>query len=398
MRRTKGRKRKKIILICMLCLAPIILFVASYSIFKLTLPNKITIEVGSNLESEYSTSNITLTTDEGNKVNTEKIGSYKIKYQYNYLFMKCSKIITVEVIDTVAPEFIDFQDRVEVYLNEEYQKDDYTVTDNYDTIENIQVEIRGYVDSSTIGEYYLTYVAIDASGNKTEKVRKISVSRKSPLELSNADFNLDSYFPDIILGETEDMGDDYMDKIYLAGDSVFWNFGLYNVFDASRVWAKPCTNPNNVYEKKVDVNNVQSPYTIPELIEKYKPEYVILSLGGCQSQSGDDEIPIFIEQYKKFLLDMQEVSTNTKFIVQSFAPVIELPETPFTNNTGRNKYNYYIAEMCEELNIPLLNISNLFKDENGSCKSDMCMSDGFHPNTKGMNAILEYIRTHGYKE
>ena len=77
MRRAKGRKRKKIILICMLCLAPIILFVASYFIFKLTLPNKITIEVGSNLEPEYSTNNITLTTDEGNKVNTEKIGSYK---------------------------------------------------------------------------------------------------------------------------------------------------------------------------------------------------------------------------------------------------------------------------------------------------------------------------------
>ena len=165
--------------------------------------------------------------------------------------------------------------------------------------DDIKIEYRGELDTTNPGEYYLVYTATDKSGNSAEKVRKVTVNRESPLTLSVADFDLTDYFPEVILKETAPAGNDYMNEVYFAGDSVFWNFTKYGVYDASKVWAKPCTDPVNIYTQKVEVNNVQSSFTIPELINKNKPKYVVLSIGGCQSQyAGVDD---FIEPYKKFI-------------------------------------------------------------------------------------------------
>ena len=136
--------------------------------------------------------------------------------------------------------------------------------------------------------------------------------------------------------------------------------------------------------------------TIPELVKKNNPKYLVLNIGGCQSQYAD--VDTFIKQYKEFLVDMQTNQKDTQIIVQTFNPVIEKKDTPYINNAGRNKFNYYIAKMCRELNIPLLDVSNALKDSTGKCKSDLCMSDGYHPNKKGMKLIVDYVRTHGYKK
>ena len=109
---------------------------------------------------------------------------------------------------------------------------------------------------------------------------------------------------------------EYLNQIVLAGDSVYWYFPQYGLFDAKRVWAKPCVGPSNIYTEKIDMQNN---YTIPELISINKPKYLILNMGGCECQRNNVEQ--FIDSYRKFLVDMKEKYPSVKIIVQTFNPV-----------------------------------------------------------------------------
>lgn len=365
------------------------------------IPNSIDVKVHSKPENNYMVDAGITKIQLKNKsktIKTNMLGSFDSIFDYKFLLLNLSKEIKINIVDKEPPEYIEFDDKVEVYLDEKYDESKYKckVKDNYDKTEDIKISTKGNVDTSKTGTYYLEYTATDKSGNQSKKVRKVTIEKKSPLSLNVSEFNLTDYFQDILLPETGDMGNDYMDSLYFAGDSVYWNFTKYGLYDSSKVWAKPCTDPVNIYTQQVEVNNRQSQYTIPELIANNKPKYVILNIGGCQSQYSSVED--FINPYKSFLKDMQEHHKETKIIVQTFNPVIEKQQTPYINNEGRNKFNYYIAEMCRELNIPLLDASNILKDQNGSCRANLCMDDGYHPNVTGMNMMLDYVRTHGYKE
>ncbi len=391
----KNRKNKLIICLSVTILILILIFLLIFFIVKNSLPSEIEVSLNEKFPVEYKTKvaffEIKLKAME--KIDTNKILTKKIHYTYKYFFFNCEKIISVSVKDKEPPKFTKFTDSLEIYLNDEFKEPEYEVVDNYDKVEDLKVTITGSVDTKKKGSYYLVYKAVDISGNEIEQVQKVIVTRESPLKMSNADFDLTSYFPDTILKETKDMGEEYLNQIVLAGDSVYWYFPQYGLFDAKRVWAKPCVGPSNIYTEKIDMQNN---YTIPELISINKPKYLILNMGGCECQRNNVEQ--FIDSYRKFLVDMKEKYPSVKIIVQTFNPVNVKQNTPYINNEWRNKFNYYLVELCDELDIPVLDVINLFKDENGECKAGMCMSDGYHPNELGMKKMLEFIRTHGYAE
>lgn len=393
----KKNKNKKLIIciISIILILAIIFLTLSFLIVKNSLPSEIEVSLNEKFPMEYKTKvaffKINLEAKE--KVDTSKILSREIKYTYKYLFLNCEKKIKILVKDKEPPNFIKFTDSLEIYLNDEFKEPEYEISDNYDKAEDLKVTVTGSVDTKTKGTYYLVYKVTDISGNSTEQVQKVVVTRESPLKMSNADFDLTSYFPNTILKETEDMGEDYLNQIVLAGDSVYWYFPQYGLFNEKRVWAKPCVGPSNIYSEKIDMQNN---YTIPELISINKPKYLILNMGGCECQTNNVEK--FIENYRKFLVDMKEKYPSVKIIVQTFNPVNVKEKTPYINNEWRNKFNYYLVELCDELDVPVLDVINLFKGEDGECKKGMCMNDGYHPNELGMRKLLEFIRTHGYKE
>ena len=60
---------------------------------------------------------------------------------------------------------------IEVYLNQKYSDLGYEVSDNYD--DSIEVTIKGDVDTSKDGKYYLTY-SVNGCWNKYWKYYKAS--------------------------------------------------------------------------------------------------------------------------------------------------------------------------------------------------------------------------------
>lgn len=326
-----------------------------------------------------------------------KIGEYEVKLSLKTIFgfrKSFNKII--HVIDKEPPEIkLEGSDKVEVFLNEDYKELGFVAEDNYD--KDVNVNIKGEVDTKKTGDYYLTYEAIDSSNNKTELVRKVSVKRESPLKMDLKSFNLDSYFEDVILKETPKMDKSYMDKMIIAGDSVPWHFATDGVYPSNKVWGKPCEGPSNFYTQKMTASGKQTDKTLAELIKENKPEYMTLHMGICDTNRNNPEK--FVEDYEKAIDYIKKESPNTKLIIMSLVPQTKeyLSWIPKRNNAIINTHNFYLAELCQKKGVPFLNVANILKNSNGLANQSLYLDDGYHPNSLGMKKIIEYMNTHGYE-
>lgn len=107
-------------------------------------------------------------------VDTSKLGSYYITYNVSNNGSCNSSIKTIIVIDTKGP-VISFNSDLEISSNEVNTYNflsDVTVTDNSNLASEITVE-KNF--SALKGTYSIKYIATDASGNTTTKLRKVTV-------------------------------------------------------------------------------------------------------------------------------------------------------------------------------------------------------------------------------
>lgn len=236
--RVKKKKIKKVVKIFLIIMA---IFVIGVCIFRFAIrfksDSKIEINVGENynykMKATFFSKDISNKLEKEGKVDNSKIGKYRIVYSYKtFLGLKRKKTVTVSVVDKLSPtiELIG-NNNLELFLDDEYIEPGYSANDNYD--KNVKVSVKGEVDTKTVGTYYLTYVATDSSGNTAEVVRKVIVKEKPPVDVPIAEFDIHNYFDsNVILGETEDSGNEYISKIVFVGDSVPWQFGLQGQWDS----------------------------------------------------------------------------------------------------------------------------------------------------------------------
>lgn len=111
-------------------------------------------------------------------VDTKKIDTYKITYSAEFLWIKSTKERTVKVKDTTAPVLTLTGDAELTLKYGEEWKDEYKAEDNVDGDITANVQVDGAVDTSTAGEYTLTYTVKDSGGNETKLTRKVTVLEK----------------------------------------------------------------------------------------------------------------------------------------------------------------------------------------------------------------------------
>ena len=102
-----------------------------------------------------------------------QVGEYTLNINYAEDTEPLQLPVTIK--DTVAPEFKDFKEKVSVDYG--YDKD-LTKLFSAEDLADVAIRIDGEVDTKKAGDYKVTVIAEDASGNQTESECTITVKEK----------------------------------------------------------------------------------------------------------------------------------------------------------------------------------------------------------------------------
>ena len=186
-------KNKKYIVIILLIIVLVVL--SSIYVPKLIEKNriknaKVIVELKSDLQIPFNSDirlsdlieNINGEIENNYKIDTLSIGKQKIDFNYtNDEGIKIPYSFDIEVIDNTAPAiWLGSSYTITVPFNGNL-RDKITCID--DTDDNPNCYIEGNYDTSTVGTYNLTYIAIDKYGNKNDK--KFTLTVRKPMTTSN---------------------------------------------------------------------------------------------------------------------------------------------------------------------------------------------------------------------
>ena len=204
------------------------------------------------------------------------------------------------------------------------------------------------------------------------------------------------------LGKTFDYGDGYIKKIIFVGDKTISPISsvITNV-QKEQVWSSidgSLPLDNNL--KTIAIIHSEDPKgsSIASAAEIYKPQYIIITVGLENGVAYCNEEK-FKEYYRELINSIKDFSPETNIILQSVFPISKEAEqaNPNIANDRIDTANSWIAEICEESSVKYLNTASVLKDSRGYLAAEYDSGDGITLNEEGYKAMLNYIRTHGYK-
>ena len=204
-----------------------------------------------------------------------------------------------------------------------------------------------------------------------------------------------------LLGESEDMGQEYIDKLVFLVDATNVGLRSYGVLSGGKsttqVWrtTSGTLTLSGICEKKIIYPETSAEMTVAQAAKKKKPEYLVIALGfeGMNQISREK----FIEEYTALINTVKAASPDTKIILQSVYPIASRVKGKVTNAKidELNSAIYSLAQSCE---VKYLDTCTVLKDSSGAMKDELDNGGtGWNLNAKGFETVLSYIRTHAYK-
>lgn len=214
---------------------------------------------------------------------------------------------------------------------------------------------------------------------------------------------LEELYPNVILKETTDAGQEYIDNIIFLGDSTTHGLRSYRMLkdgrDTKQVWT-PVSGTLTLSQANV-INilfpDTDSEITIAEAVELKKPPIIVITLGvNGVSFMGEE---YFKNEYIKLINNIQNISPDTIIILQSIFPVAKSYQHQSSiNNDKIFAANEWIVTIAYETGVKYLDTYSALIGEDGFLSEDHQNGDGMHFNEKAFEIELNYIRTHAYVE
>ena len=206
----------------------------------------------------------------------------------------------------------------------------------------------------------------------------------------------------VVLGETEDAGQEYIDKLTFLGDSTTYGLKYYEVLsggkNTTQVWT-PASGTLTLYNyatATIVFPEDGQEISIVDAVTRKMPEYLVITLGVNGVAEMDEDW--FKQDYTALVQSIQAASPNTKIICNSIYPVENDYEyINSINNTNIPQANEWIKAVAEATGCKYADSASVLKAEDGSLREDYGNGDGIHLNADGFNAVLEYLRTHAYQ-
>ncbi len=206
----------------------------------------------------------------------------------------------------------------------------------------------------------------------------------------------------VVLGETEDAGQEYIDKLTFLGDSTTYGLKYYEVLsggkNTTQVWT-PASGTLTLYNyatATIVFPEDGQEISIVDAVTRKQPEYLVITLGVNGVAEMDEDW--FKQDYTALVQSIQAASPDTKIICNSIYPVENDYEyINSINNTNIPQANEWIKAVAEATGCKYADSASVLKAEDGSLREDYGNGDGVHLNADGFNAVLEYLRTHAYQ-
>jgi hypothetical protein len=203
---------------------------------------------------------------------------------------------------------------------------------------------------------------------------------------------------EVELGETEDMGFEYLNKFIFLGDSTTNGLAYYELIPYNQVWT-PKNGTLTLFRwaiDRIDYPDSNTELFIWEAAAEKKPEYLLITLGVNGVSSLGEEA--FKSNYEDLIESVQTASPDTKIILGTIFPVTASYDTSSgINNDKINAANEWIKEIAATMGVKFLNTASAIKGADGFLPEDGDNGDGMHPNEDTYKKVIEYIRTHGYQ-
>lgn len=113
-----------------------------------------------------------------NNIDENKTGSYEVKYSLQVKNKIINKVRKVNVIDNISPKItLKGSNNIKLYESSDYEEPGFIAFDNYDGDITKNVIVQNDIKGE-IGDYKITYIVEDSSGNKTMVTRNVKILDK----------------------------------------------------------------------------------------------------------------------------------------------------------------------------------------------------------------------------
>ena len=172
-------------------------------------------------------------------INTQEMGDYEVKYQYNLLLPIKIVIRKVSVLDMENPNLELLGDET-VYITKTgtYNEEGYKASDNYDGDLTDKVIVEGFVDTNKEGKYLINYLVSDSSGNKISKTRTVEVRDTDLLSVDIDEFWMKGYFSDVILKPDDIEYDFFKDTVFIGDSNTYFMYKFGEHISKEQCWGR----------------------------------------------------------------------------------------------------------------------------------------------------------------
>lgn len=233
----------------------------------------------------------------------------------------------------------------------------------------------------------------------------ISTSPTPPVSPSDSPEPTDTTPPATITAETvelqqtEDMGEAYLDKFVFLGDSTTNGLSYYEMVEPTQVWC-PSNGTFSLFNQsiiRIRYPQTGEELTIPEILSRKQPEYLLITLGINGISSMDENY--FKSEYKSLISTIQAASPDTKIIVNSMYPLCASYDTSSGINMDKVRAgNEWLKALSVEAGVYFVNTYSALVDSTGFMPEAYTNGDGLHLNPTSFELVLSYLRTHGYPQ
>lgn len=196
----------------------------------------------------------------------------------------------------------------------------------------------------------------------------------------------------VILQESDDAGQEYLDETLFIGDSntarmpMFGTVTLQNSLGASSMGIQHVTSSACMY-----FSGYSNPVTVPKAVAMMQPRRIVINY-GTNNTAWDAET--FTNSYRSAIEAIREEYEYAEIIIAAVHPVAKNRSYPSITMQRIDEFNKALVQLAEEEGCLFLNSSEVLKGSDGYAKAEYMESDGIHLNREGMDAYLEYVRTH----